>query len=97
MAFTKENAGEYARQAVAARTQKRTKSPQEIFDAAQAKLAGQLVDAAMGRGDFAELPAKERLQATIKALEFGIGRPTQQKPQEAKKHVATPEDLFASS
>lgn len=72
------------------------KPPQEIFQEAQSELANELVKAAMGRGKFSDLAPGQRLNAIIKALEFGIGRPAAQKAAEEKRHVPTPESIFSS-
>jgi hypothetical protein len=45
------------------------------------RISKELLNAALGRGDYAEqLKPRERLQAVIKALEWGIGRPIPQVP-----------------
>ena len=50
-------------------------------------LAKELVNAALGRGDYiGELKASERLHAVIKALEWGVGRPVPMiRPEETGK------------
>ena len=40
------------------------------------ELAQNLLDAAMGRGDWTNLPLDKRLQALTKAMEYAVGKPT---------------------
>lgn len=39
-------------------------------------LARELLKAAHGRGRFSDLPGDKRLQAVLRALEWGLGKPT---------------------
>lgn len=50
------------------------------FEKAAEQMANVIIEAALGRGDFAVLDPKERAQFALKALEYGVGRPRQQDP-----------------
>lgn len=47
----------------------------EAFEEAAADLAGVVIDAALGRGDYAKLDPKDRANFAVKGLEWGVGRP----------------------
>ena len=91
MPFDRENAKEMGQRGAEARRQK-AKQRAEISADARARevlasnaeaLARELLNAALGRGDYAEeLKPRDRMQAVIKALEWGIGRPTPASPPE---------------
>lgn len=51
----------------------------ETFSAKKAELSQALLDAALGQGDWHELPLDKRLTALTKALEYAVGKPTTQK------------------
>jgi hypothetical protein len=84
MAFNSDNAKEMAQRAAEAR-KKNAESRAAVAADVRARdvlathaeaLAKELLSAALGKGDYAgQLKPKERLQAVIKALEWGIGRP----------------------
>lgn len=57
-----------------------TERAQALIQSKLSPLTRQLLDAALGRKDFASLDPKERLAATIRALEWGIGRPIPMSP-----------------
>jgi hypothetical protein len=91
MPFNRENAKEMGQRGVQAR---RLKAEQRATFSADARarevlasnaeaLARELLNAALGRGDYAgELKPRDRMQAVIKALEWGIGRPIPASPPE---------------
>jgi hypothetical protein len=51
----------------------------ELFDASKADLSQALLDAALGRNEWHDLPLDKRLAAITKALEYSVGRPASQK------------------
>ena len=83
MPFTTENAKEMSQRGVQARRERAARRVElqadarakDTFACSAEALAKELVNAALGRGEYAKLKPGERLQATIKALEWGIGRP----------------------
>lgn len=54
----------------------------ETFAVERAALSKELLDAALGRGGWHDLPLEKRLQALTKALEYAVGRPTARKDEE---------------
>ena len=57
------------------------------FSAKKAELSQALLNAALGQGEWHELPLDKRLTALTKALEYAVGKPSTQKSapeQEAK-------------
>ena len=52
----------------------------QTFEAHKAQLSKELLDAALGNGDWHDLPLEKRLQALTKALEYAVGRPVQRTP-----------------
>ena len=89
MPFTSDNAQEMGRRGVQARRENAgrraalgadTRAREVLASSAEA-LARELLNAALGRGNYAEdLKPKDRLQAVIKALEWGVGRPIPANP-----------------
>jgi hypothetical protein len=81
--FTKETAREMSRRGVEARRENAARRAEmradvrakEILASSAEALAKELVNAALGRGEYTTLAPRERFQATLKALEWGIGRP----------------------
>jgi len=78
------------------RAGKRHQKPEKLARRAIARdseaLAKQLVQMALGKNEFVTLEPKDRMTATIKALEYGIGRPAPAprkapEPEEEKKGV----------
>lgn len=53
------------------------------FAAERAALSKELLDAALGRNEWHDLPLEKRLGALTKALEYAVGRPTARKDEEA--------------
>lgn len=51
----------------------------EQFDSSKADLSQALLDAALGRGEWHDLPLDKRLAAITKAMEYAVGRPASQK------------------
>lgn len=49
--------------------------PDAQIEAATPKLVAELLDAALGKGDFASLKPSDRLKALQTALAYGLGRP----------------------
>jgi hypothetical protein len=89
--FTPENAKEMAQRGVEARRQKAERRAaisadaraREVLASNAEALARELLNAALGRGDYAgALKPRDRMQAVIKALEWGIGRPIPASPPE---------------
>jgi hypothetical protein len=89
--FTAENAKEMGQRGVEARRQKAEQRASMTADARAREvlasnaeaLARELLNAALGRGDYAgELKGRDRMHAVIKALEWGIGRPVPASPPE---------------
>lgn len=97
-AWTPEEAREHARKGGEARAEQRKRErltpAQRARRALAAKspdLAQELVDAALGKGTFEDLDPKTRVQALMRALEHGLGRPpAAAKPAEEEKDP--PED-----
>ena len=89
MVFDHENAKEMGQRGVQARRQKAEQRAaisadaraREVLASNAEALARELLNAALGRGDYAgELKPRDRMQAVIKALEWGIGRPIPANP-----------------
>lgn len=60
----------------------------EEFSGRAPELTRALLDAALGTGDWHDLPLEKRLDALKRALEYAVGRPTARKDSEP----ATPEE-----
>lgn len=76
----REKAREASRKGNAEKARRRALEPEvrallKLEDAADS-LTQALLDAALGRGTFATLSPADRLKATIKALEYSVGRPS---------------------
>jgi hypothetical protein len=99
-----ERASEAGRLSGLARRRKATMNPQErALDAISkglGELTKELLDAAMGRGDFAALDPKTRVSALMRVLEYGLGKPTvdSKAPPTLSKDdepsTPTPDELF---
>lgn len=62
------------------------------------KLTSELLDAALGEGDFTELKPETRLTAVLRAMEWKLGKPATVKPtsgEDKTPEVPTAEGLFA--
>ena len=97
--FDSETAREAGKRSAEMRARRRDKSPEErALEAIRERLGAltkELLSAALGEGAFADLKNEERLKAVVRALEWGLGRPTTVRPeQEAKATVPTAEELF---
>lgn len=86
MPFDKESAKAAQAKAVEVRKRRaelRESDPEaylrETFSAKKAELSQALLDAALGQGEWHELPLDKRLTALNKALEYAIGKPSTQK------------------
>jgi hypothetical protein len=81
-----------ARRSHEAQRRKRDLSPEErAAEAARTaapELVKELLDAALGRGDFKTIKPEDRLKALTRALEYGIGR-----PGVARREDGTPTDI----
>ncbi len=58
------------------------------------RLTSELLDAALGEGDFADLKASDRLKALTTALQYGLGRPGAAKPTDTAPEAPTAAALF---
>ena len=100
-AWDAESAAEAGRRSGEARRRKAELTPEErVFDAIDQKsdkLVKELIDAALGDGDFEELKLETRVTALTRLLEWRIGKPKSAAPKESKEGPAVPEsgdDLF---
>jgi len=67
----------------------------EAARTAAPELIKELLDAALGRGDFAGLKGEDRLKALTRALEYGIGRPgTMRREDGTTTSIPTAAELF---
>lgn len=101
MPWDEESAAEAGRKSGEARRRKSSMTPEErALDAIGGKLGDlttELLDAALGHGDFAELKPETRLTAILRAMEWKLGKPpTAHKPELPKEKIEIPtgEDLF---
>jgi hypothetical protein len=58
------------------------------------RLTSELLDAALGEGDFVDLKATDRLKALQTALAYGLGRPGSAKPTDTAPEAPTAAALF---
>lgn len=98
-----ESAAEAGRKSGEARRRASSMTVQErAQDAIGRKLGAltqELLNAALGEGSFSELEPKTRLQAVLRALEYGLGKPgaaSKVDPAKGSDEPSgpTPEDLF---
>lgn len=100
-AWDAEAAAEAGRRSGEVRRRKAKMSPEErVHDAIRGKLdklVGELIDAALGTGDFEELKLETRVTALQRLLEWELGRPAAVKPKEEAAPEETPsgDGLFA--
>ena len=66
----------------------------EVIMLKQERLVSELLDAALGQGDFAQLDLKTRVSATVKALEWSIGRPASAPKGQGRKPEEPEEESF---
>lgn len=90
----KDLAAEAGRRSGEVRRRRRDMTPeQRALDAIGAKLgrlSGELLDAALGEGDFVDLKPETRLTAILRALEWKLGKAPTAKPQVEEKNPAIP-------
>ena len=67
-----------------------TEAEKQFRDAAPT-LAERLIEAAHGRGVFAELKASDQLGAILRCLEYGVGKPTANPKEKPKPKEDEPE------
>ncbi len=95
-AWDAEAAAEAGRKSGEVRRRKATMTPEErAFDAIGTKLGdltGELIDAALGRGDFENLKLETRVTALTRLLEWRLGRPASVKPKEEPDQPDVPTD-----
>lgn len=92
-----EKAREAASRSVSARKLRdelRKAPPDAQIEAATPQLVAELLDAALGRGDFRDLKAGDRLKALQTALAYGLGRPGTAKQAEPTPEAPTAAALF---
>lgn len=102
-AWDSASAAEAGRRSGEVRRRKREMSPEErVRDAISAKsdkLVSELIDAALGQGDFESLKLETRVTALQRLLEWQLGRPAAVKPKEDADAPTVPQDgesLFES-
>ncbi len=100
-AWDSEAAAEAGRKSGEARRRKAQMSPEDrALDAIGTRLGdltSELIDAALGQGDFAELKLETRVTALQRLMEWRLGRPAAVKPKEDSDSPAVPasgDDLF---
>lgn len=85
-AWDKESAAEAGRKSGEARRRAATMSPEDrALDAIGKHLGSltkELIDAALGQGDFADLKLETRVTALQRLMEWRLGRPASVKPKE---------------
>ena len=91
-----ESAAEAGRRSGESRRRKATMTPEErALDAIGRNLDGltkELIDAALGRGDFEGLKLETRVTALQRLMEWRLGRPASVKPKEEPDAPAVPAD-----
>lgn len=95
-------AAEAGRKGAEVRARKRDLTPEErALDAIKGKLSSltnELMNAALGQGDFVDLKPETRVAALKTLMEYGLGKPTAQsktEPTDEGDTGPTPESLFA--
>lgn len=99
--FTSESAAEAGKRSGEARRRRASLSPEErareAIAAKSDRLVAELVNAALGEGDFVELKLETRVSALTRLLEWQLGRPASVKPKESEEAPEVPnhgDDLF---
>lgn len=90
MPWTPEEAAAYAKKGGEARAAqaklRREHTPEERAKAAisgkMEEVTKELLQAALGSGDFENLSAKDRLPAILRVLEYGLGKPSAMAPRD---------------
>lgn len=100
-AWDSEAAAEAGRRSGEARRRRRDMSPEDrVRDSISGQsdaLVAELIDAALGKGDFEDLKLETRVTAITRLLEWQLGRPAAVKPKEEQETPAAPasgDDLF---
>lgn len=100
-AWDAESAAEAGRKSGEARRRKAAMTPEEraLDDIGRrlGDLTSELIDAALGQGDFADLKLETRVTALQRLMEWRLGRPASVKPKEDADTPAVPasgDDLF---
>jgi len=92
---------EAAIRSAASRKRRAELSPEErAAEAARTaapELIRELLNAALGKGDFEGLKGEDRLKALTRALEYGIGRPGVMRREDEPQPIPTAESLFGSA
>lgn len=99
-AWDSEAAAEAGRRSGEVRRRKATMTPEERAQEAITRkldrLVNELIDAALGEGDFGNLKLDTRVTALTRLLEWKLGRPASVKPakEDPPETPATGDDLF---
>lgn len=95
-AWDAESAADAGRKSGEVRRRKATMTPEErAFDAIGSRLGDltkELMDAALGKGDFEDLKLETRVTALTRLLEWRLGRPASVKPKEDPDQPTVPQD-----
>lgn len=93
-AWDREAAAEAGRKSGEARRRRAAMSPEERVRDSISKqsdaLVSELIDAALGHGDFEDLKLETRVTAITRLLEWQLGRPASVKPKEEETTPAVP-------
>lgn len=65
--------------------EERLEEAEKQFRAASPQMAERLIAAGLGQGVFKELKASEQLNAMLRCLEYGVGKPTAQPKEKPKQ------------
>ena len=94
--FDAATAAEAGRRSGEARRRSRDLTPedraQDAISAALGRLTSELINAALGRGDFEDLKLDTRVTALLRLIEWKLGRPAAAKPKEEAVVPTVPED-----
>ena len=92
--FNTESAREAGLRSAEARKRRASLSVEErAFDAIGSKLSqltNELINAALGKGDFEDLKLETRVTALTRLLEWRLGRPASVKPEKGEPEEETP-------
>lgn len=94
--LTPQEAGRRSAEARAARNSSPEDAAQAQIQRRLNRLVTELLDAALGEGDFAELKAGDRLKALTTALAYGLGRPGAAKPTDEAPETPSAAALFGA-
>lgn len=94
--FTSESASEAGKRSGESRRRKAELTPEEraleAIGRRLPQLVGELIDAALGQGDFVELKLETRVTALQRLMEWKLGRPAAVKPKEEDASPVVPSD-----